>query len=179
MSGRRTGRHGFTLTEMAIVSVMTGILAIVLGTAWSGLAQPSIDIMVRCQMEQEAQLAAMSLATDCGGYLPVKTSNIQGGITGLGTAVFSGASINSDQLQLTFTDGTTITYKVDDDHRLIRETTNTATSSVVIASNVYGMTLEEDGNFIKVAFLFQFRATGSDKYRIPYTYILYVPTVIS
>jgi len=176
MNDNRPRNRGFTLIEVMIVGMMTAFLAVLLSTAWSGLAQPSIDVLVRCQVEQEAQLAAMSLAADCGGCPPVKRDQIQGSQD---SDSFSGASISGDRLLVSFTGGTTIYYGVNDDqHTLVRETTGSTASSVVVASNVYGMSLEDKGDFIKMTLLFQFRDTGADKYREPYNYTFFVPTVI-
>jgi len=169
-------KRGFTLIEVMIVGMMMVLLAIVLSSAWSGLGQPSIDTLVRCQVQQEAQLAAMSLAADCGGCPPVSNAAIEGL---QGADIFTGASITDDQLQISFSSGTTILYSFDEDaHTLVRQTTGSSASSVVIASNVYGMTLEDEGSFIEVTLTFQFRDIGPDKYRDPYQYIFYVPTVI-
>jgi prepilin-type N-terminal cleavage/methylation domain-containing protein len=168
--------RGFTLIEVMLVGMMMGVLAIVLSSAWSGLGQPAIDVMVRCQVEPEAQIAAMSLAADCGGRLPVSQAAIQGSLDG---EAFSSASISGGALVISFTGGSTITYRWDQDqHTLVRETAGATTSSLVIASNVYGMLLEDEGSFIQMTLTFQFRDVGSDKYRAPYSYIFFVPMVM-
>ena len=183
MSTSRRQRAGFTLTEMAIVGVLMGFLAVCLGRAWDGLAQPSIDLMVRCMVQQEAQIAAMSLSEDCGGCPPGKISDIQGLKI---SDICTGVSTSDDDLVISFSNET-VTYRLNsDNHTLVRDhTVDMTTTSVVIASNVYGMSLNnasEPGDlqtgWIKVNLTFRLRGEGRSQYTTPYKYVFYVPESI-
>ena len=53
---------------MVVVSVLTALLAAILGAVWTSLCFPSMEVAARCRLALEATLAAASLARDCGGY---------------------------------------------------------------------------------------------------------------
>lgn len=165
-------RAGFTIIEVMVVGIMMTILAVSLPTIWQGIGQPSIDTMIRCQVGQEAQLAAMSLAADCGGVLPEKRTDITGTKS---SNTYAGAAVIGGDLVLSYSDGSTITYSHDDErHTLIRDQGG---SSIVIASNVYEMDLDDsvETGYIEMALTLRFRETGSPKYTRPYEYFFYVP----
>ncbi len=167
----RPHRSGFTMVEVMIVGIMMTILAVSLPTIWQGIGQPSIDTMIRCQVGQEAQLAAMSLAVDCGGVLPEKRADITGAKS---SNTYTGAAVIGGDLVLSYSDGSTITYSHDNvRHTLIR---NQGGSSIVIASNVYEMDLDDEAEagYIEVDLTLRFRGTGSSKYTRPYEYFFYV-----
>lgn len=63
-------RHGFTVFEVMIVSGLMVMLVMLLSAAWSGFGRPTVDLMARCQMAQEMNLAAAFLASDFGGSPP-------------------------------------------------------------------------------------------------------------
>lgn len=65
----RGPRRGFSVVEMAIVSVLLALLAMLLASTWRGFCLPTIEAAARCRIAQEANLAAASLARDLGGSL--------------------------------------------------------------------------------------------------------------
>lgn len=173
-------RRGFTITEMALVGLMMSILAIVLGNAWSGLTGPSLDTMIRCQIGQEAQLAAMNLAYDCGGRVYY-------------AEVVPVVGEHGDELQFRESiDGTpTVRYYRDASgedsvgrkrikHALIREDADG--NWRVVASNVHGFSINDPNKYggirsgwVKVNLMLQFHNTGRKAYTWPYNYVLYLP----
>jgi type II secretory pathway component PulJ len=154
--------QGFTVMEMMIVGAMTTLLAILFSAAWSGLGQPSADALVRCQVAQEAQLAAAALVADLGGSLPGQT----GGTKGNGRLV-GRMEPEGSELRLCFDGGglngsadwgipdTVIRYYVED-NKLIRWN-ETADTTFYVASNVESMTLSDLGNGVQIDLTFTFR----------------------
>lgn len=171
---------GFTLVEVMVVGALMAVLAFLLPMAWEGLGQPSVDTMIRCRIGQEAQLAAMSLAADCGGSLPTRRSSIAGEVQ---ANSFAGAEISGEELKLSYADGTTVNYQFDESRQCLvrkqRLESGTLVSSLVVASNLHGMDLDDTdaSGRIRVALTFYFRdpATAPDKYRHPYQYVFYLP----
>jgi type II secretory pathway component PulJ len=62
-------RHGSTLLEVMLVSILMSLLVILVSEVWAAFGRPAADIVARCQVAQEARLAAASLADDLGGCL--------------------------------------------------------------------------------------------------------------
>jgi hypothetical protein len=161
-AGRLHGHGGFTLIEITIVGVMMTFLAVVFSMAWSGLGQPSADALVRCQVGQEARLAAACLAADLGGSLPGQGTGPVGLGKMVGRMVVGGA-----ELWLCFDGGspnaaadwgspdTVITYAVEDG-KLVR-TNQAASTAFVVASNVTAMGVEEQGTGARIQLTFSFR----------------------
>ena len=65
---RRRGPGGFSVVEIVIVSFLMALLSSIIGAIWMAFCLPALDVAARCQIVQEANLAASSLARDCGGY---------------------------------------------------------------------------------------------------------------
>ena len=62
-------RDGFTLVEATIVSGLMAVLALLLSSVWAGFGRPATDVIARCRVAQEMNLAVNSLARDLGGSL--------------------------------------------------------------------------------------------------------------
>ena len=158
----RSRADGFTVMEMMIVGAMTALLAILFAKAWSGLGQPSVNALVRCQVAQEAQLATASLATDLGGSLPGQPTGTKPNGEMVGQMVVGGS-----ELRLCFDGGglngiadwgppdTVIRYYVEDD-KLIRWN-ETADTAFYVASNVESMALSELGSGVQIDLTLTFR----------------------
>lgn len=63
-------RGGFTVVEVLIVSGLMSLLVVMISAAWFGLGRSSRDVVLRCRIAQEANLAAETLTRDFGGHLP-------------------------------------------------------------------------------------------------------------
>ncbi|NLE39555.1 MAG: prepilin-type N-terminal cleavage/methylation domain-containing protein, partial [Pirellulaceae bacterium] len=195
-------QSGFTLVEVIVVGIlMTFLVAMLLPLAWDAVGQPSIDMMIDCRIGQEAQLTAMSLTADCGGYLPVKRESITGGKKE--GVQFLHAEINNNndndddddkELVLSYSDGTRIVYAVVIDSESESESESKRRSlmrrrdvgavvgvPVVVAANVYTMELDDEelDDRIKLTLTLSFRDPEDgripQKYRRLYKYVFYVP----
>lgn len=72
MNGRpfaRPRRGGFTVLELTIAGVLTGLLAVMLFTAYSAYDRAATDVMARCRLAQEADLAILAIADDLGSRM--------------------------------------------------------------------------------------------------------------
>ena len=57
-------RTGFTLLEMTIAAALTGLLGLMLATAWSAYDRAAAGLIARCRLSQEADLAMQALSVD-------------------------------------------------------------------------------------------------------------------
>jgi type II secretory pathway pseudopilin PulG len=62
-------RGGFTIAEMVVATVLSGILAMLLAGAVAAFARPAAEVDGRTRLALEASLTAEALARDLGGYL--------------------------------------------------------------------------------------------------------------
>ena len=65
----RRARRGFTLTEMMVVTGLTVLLTTILSTVWASFCAPTVDVLGRCRIAQEADFALASLSRDLSGSL--------------------------------------------------------------------------------------------------------------
>ena len=165
LSTRNTSRcrpGGFTLTEVAVVGVLMGLLVLMISGAWAGPGRSSADAIVRCRVTQEANLAIESLTRDFGGCLVGQPQGEKQSGRFVGRLV-----VDDSQLWLCF-DGppldaaadwgapdTVIVYQVQQG-RLVRSNQQTATAFVV-ADNVERMQLTEQTDGITVELTFTYR----------------------
>lgn len=161
----RCGRSGFTLLEAVIVNALMVFLAMLVSTAWSAFGRPTADVIARCRVTQEANLAAASLARDLGGSL----ANHEGRIGGKLLLRYVGRMQPAKkQLWLCFDGGpnpngqanwgtpdTVISYEVQS-NRLIRWD-QTAGTSVIVARDVDQLTLKNHGSKVEIKLTFKYR----------------------
>ncbi len=158
---------GFTVIEVMLVSGLMGFLALLISGAWAGLGRTSADVIVRCRVAQEANLAVASLMRDLGGNLPGQTA----GQRQLGRIV-GRLVVDNSQLWLCF-DGeplngeppngsaewaapdTVIVYDVQA-NQLIRSDQQAGTTFAV-AANVDQMQLTEQADGVTIDLTFQYR----------------------
>jgi hypothetical protein len=85
--------------EMVVVSFLMVLLSTIISSIWSVFCLPALDVAARCQMVQEANLAASSLGRDCGGYF----SEPSGYPSTLRDYRYNGCAFNPDgSLQINF-----------------------------------------------------------------------------
>ena len=138
---KHRSRRGFTLTEMVVVTGLTVLLVTILSTVWSSFCAPTVDVLVRCRIAQEADFALASLSKDLSGSL----ANPEGRLGGTEDGKWVGRQTpESTSLRLCFHGGnssdmtpqwaspdTVISYSVDSG-QLFRHD-ETAGTSVVVA----------------------------------------------
>jgi len=64
----RTGRRGFTMLELAVVTLLMTVLALVMAYVWRGFAHPLVETVARCHVAREAGMACAYLARDAGAH---------------------------------------------------------------------------------------------------------------
>ncbi len=78
----RHRRAGITMIEMIAATGLATLLMIMLATTFYNFGRPALEVEARARIEQEAILAAQSLACDFGGFLadsPGRTGTFQDG----------------------------------------------------------------------------------------------------
>jgi type II secretory pathway component PulJ len=96
----RPRRRGFTVLEMMIACGLTAFLGILLVTACSAYQKAAAEVIARCRIAEEADLAIHALSADLGASL---SSAITGPKErGLPTAVF--VASDGSRLAITFED---------------------------------------------------------------------------
>jgi type II secretory pathway component PulJ len=161
----RSRRCGFTLVEATVTSGLMAILAVLLSSLWAGCGRPATDVIARCRVAQEMNLAVGALARDLGGSLA-------GGAGRLGRqsdAQFVGWMLPGDmQLWLCFDGGmppnglpdwappdTVIAYLVEGD-ALVRWD-QTANTSFTVARHIDNMQLVVEGDQLEIQLTFSYR----------------------
>jgi hypothetical protein len=66
---RPTRRRGYIMIEMVVATLLATLLGTLLALACATFARPALEVEARARIEQEAILAAQSLACDFGGAL--------------------------------------------------------------------------------------------------------------
>ena len=158
-------RRGFTLIEVAVVSLLTVLLSTLLATTWSGLCRPAADIARHAFLAQEAKLAEDSLVRDLGGSL----SNPEGRIgTKSQFRLVGRMQPGNSQLWLCFDGGdspngladwgppdTVIIYQVVGG-QLVRWDQK-ANTTYVVARNVDTMEVQDQGDRVLIILTFSYR----------------------
>ncbi|CAN5815893.1 hypothetical protein BH23PLA1_BH23PLA1_00920 [soil metagenome] len=62
--GPTRGRGGFTLLEMSVAALLSALMAVLLANFWWGFQQASAEVIARCQLGKEADMAFVSIADD-------------------------------------------------------------------------------------------------------------------
>lgn len=96
----RQGRRGFTVLELMIAGGLTAMLGILLLTACAAYGRAAAEVIARCRIAEEADLAIHALSADLGANLPSSVAGAKD--RGLPTAI----SVASDgsRLAITFED---------------------------------------------------------------------------
>jgi hypothetical protein len=143
MRVNRRRRRGFSTTELALVSILFALLAMILSSVWRGLALPSLSAAAQCRIAQEASFAATSLARDLGGsYLNPS------GRSGFKTAarLLNIQSTDPAQLVLTYDNGSNlqivVAYTFDPNTGQLLRADETASTSTVVATNLTAFHVE-------------------------------------
>lgn len=175
--GRRA-RGGFSAVEMAVVSALTAMLAAVLGAVWTAFCFPALEVAARCELTLEANLAAASLARDCGGYL----DTIEGRSGSLDDFRYDGCEFVEGDLRVKF-QGTSevIVYRLDGD-RLVRSVGTEGPWTTVAAGLVAFEDATEVGDpglAVRLTFRNQWRhgRSGGPDRALVASYVLVTPAV--
>jgi type II secretory pathway component PulJ len=159
MSSARRHR-AFTVMEVLVVSGAMSVLALIISSAWMAVGRPVGDMIARCRLTEEIDLATSSLTRDLGGCL----ANTAGRTGGKTDYRFVGwLQPGTSQLLLCFDAGTgdpeapniTILYVVDN-NRLVRWDQH-ANTSFTVAQNVDSLELTPIGDTIGIALSFSYR----------------------
>lgn len=148
-----------------IVNLLMVFLVMLLSTAWSAFGRPTADVVARCHVTQEANLAAASLARDLGGSL----ANPEGRIGGKSMLRLVGRMQPANsQLWLCFDGGpdpngladwgtpdTVISYEVQS-NQLIRWDQNAGTA-VTVARDVDRLESTDRGNEVELKLTLKYR----------------------
>jgi prepilin-type N-terminal cleavage/methylation domain-containing protein len=156
----RKPRCGFTVAEVLVVSGVMSILAMIISSAWVGVGRPVADMIARCRLAEEIDLATISLARDLGGCL----ANNEGRLGSKGHLRFTGwLQPEPAQLWLCFDGGsgslgvpdTVISYMVDN-NRLVRwdQSSNT---TFTVAQNVDGIEVTTTDDVLQIHLTFSYR----------------------
>lgn len=158
----RRAARGFTLTEIMIVSVLMSFLVVLLSSAWAGFGRPTAEVIARCRLAQEANLAAESLAIDLAGNLAGQAAGARRAGREVGRMVVDGSELRLcfDGLPINCTadwaaPDTVVVYDVQSGN-LVRSDELTATA-VVVAGSVDQMLLTEEADGIHVQLTFDYR----------------------
>jgi prepilin-type N-terminal cleavage/methylation domain-containing protein len=159
------GRRGFTLVEVLAVSTLMAFLAVLVSAAWSTLGRPTVDMIARGRIAQEANLAAASFCRDLAGSLADAGGRLGTKVQGryVGRLIPGGT-----QLWLCFDGGPSpngladwgppdavIVYEVIA-NQLIRSDQSTNTSYVV-AQYVSAMQVQDLGDRVEIQLTFTYR----------------------
>jgi prepilin-type N-terminal cleavage/methylation domain-containing protein len=159
----RPGLHdGFTVMEVMVVSALMSLLALFISGAWTGFGRTSADVIARCRVAQEANLAAETLARDFAGCLPGQTA----GPVDLGRLV--GRSIHTGpSLWLCYDGepangmadwaGPDVVIVYDLQSNKLRRTNQQTGASRVVADNVHEIQLTELAGGLKIDLTFTYR----------------------
>jgi type II secretory pathway component PulJ len=162
---RRRDACGFTVMEVTVVSAAMAVLVMIVSAAWRGMGRPIADMIVRCHVIEEIDLATDSLARDLGGSL----SNGEGRQGSKNQGRFVGWMLSGDSQLLLCFDGsdapngqadwgppdTVIAYLVDDG-RLVRWD-QTANTMFTVAQNVDRLEVHPVGDTLQIQLTFRYR----------------------
>ncbi len=164
---KRSPRRAFTVLEVMLVSGLMSLLVLLISGAWAGLVRPSADVIARCRVAQEANLAMECLARDLGGALadqPAGTAR-RGRLVGrlvVGNAslwlCFDGEPV--DDVADWAAPDTVITYDVQA-NQLVRSNLQTG-ETFAAAANVTQMQLTEQVDGVRIDLSFQYRDITRD-----------------
>ncbi|RUL84183.1 prepilin-type N-terminal cleavage/methylation domain-containing protein [Tautonia sociabilis] len=171
MPPRPRRRTGFTLVEMACAVVLTGLLGVLLVSAWGAFGVPAVESYRRGRLAREAMMAAASLAADLGGSLPSPVGRYGGRDE---YALVSWRTTGGDDLELWFdgppADGTTshslpdlaVIYWVDPVSSTLRRWDQATGTTTVVSSDTVAMAVETDypgggGDQLAIVLTFQYR----------------------
>jgi hypothetical protein len=137
-----------------------GVLAC---AAWDGLGKPTTDVLARCRVAQEANLALAALACDFGGSLADAPTGPKEAGRAVGRLI-----VGKSELRLCFDGGATpngqadwaspdtvITYNVQS-NKLVRTNLNAGTS-ITVAGDVTSMELSPLANAVQIKLTFKYR----------------------
>jgi prepilin-type N-terminal cleavage/methylation domain-containing protein len=154
--------RAFTLTEVMVVSVLMSFLVVLLASAWAGFGRPMAEVVARCRLAQEANLAAESLATDLAGSLADQAVGTRRAAREVGRMI-----VDESELRLCF-DGqpvngeadwaapdTVVVYEVQSGN-LVRSD-ELAGTAIVVAGNVDQLQLAQEADGLHVELTFVYR----------------------
>jgi prepilin-type N-terminal cleavage/methylation domain-containing protein len=158
-------RNGFTLVEAMVVSGLMAVLALLLSSLWAGFGRPATNVIARCRVAQEMNLAVNALARDLGGSL----AGNQGRLGHKTDSQFVGWMLPGNlQLWLCFDGGTApngiadwappdtvIVYMLEGDALLRWD--QTANTSFTVARHVANMQLSIQGDELQIQLTFSYR----------------------
>ena len=158
-------RCGFTLIEMAIVTALSSVLALLLARTWYGLVKPAVALSARSRVNQEARMATASLARDLGGDL----ANSEGRL-GPKTLYPRVGRLQPDNAQLLLcfdggnppngiadwgTPDTIIVYSLQGDELVRSDQTNN--TSFIVARYVTQFAVQDLGDRVQIQLTFAYR----------------------
>jgi type II secretory pathway component PulJ len=152
--------------EVMVVSGVMAILVLIISSVWAGVGRPIAEMIARCRLIEEIDLATDSLARDLGGSL----ANSEGRLGGKQQSRFVGwMQSGQSQLLLCFDGGpepnghadwlppdTVIAYLVDENHRLVRWDQN-ANTEFTVAENVDSLEVETVEDTLQIRLAFSYR----------------------
>ncbi|WP_148595598.1 hypothetical protein [Aquisphaera giovannonii] len=156
-AGAGGGRGGFTIAEMVVATLLSGLLALLLAGAVAAFARPAAEVDGRTRLALEASLAAEALARDLGGYLTPDGGGSRGSLEDC-RLTGSPPAVAGPALTLTFSgvDGVgqyTVTYQ-QAGTELVRSQTPGA-GPVAVARHVAGFLVEPEAAGPKVTLTLQ------------------------
>jgi hypothetical protein len=120
----RDNRRGFALTEALVACAMSMILIYVVAMAWTALDRSSAQVVARCALAREADLAFAQMADDLRGVASSRPDT-------------RSLLIDTNQLQIVFADRTFV-YSVQGT-KLIREDSASGLPPQSVAWSVEGL----------------------------------------
>src|SRR5664279_262801 len=111
---RRSGRTGFTMMELVVVSMLMSLLVIVVANVWKGFVKPALYAEQVCRVALEARMARETLARDFSGSAPEKVPNPSDDPTGAYDFRLLSVTPTNDgqQLNLAYNNCININYSV-------------------------------------------------------------------
>ena len=167
-SARHHPRRGFSAIEMAVVSMLTALLSVIMSSVWMNFCKPALEASARCRMALEANLAAASFSRDFGGNLADSAGRVGVPLDGRFTGRMIPASgwlricyhggNDTDPLPKWATPDVVISYQLDG-NRLIRTDENAGTQ-VVVATNLTSFSVTDNGAGTGVVISMMFALRG-------------------
>jgi type II secretory pathway pseudopilin PulG len=185
--------RGFTLVEVTLVAMLTVFLAVLLSSTWKNISLFTTDAVGRGQLMQEIDMAAASFSRDLSGTLPILATTTFSGAdqrpdANRWIAWKKEVGSDGDELWLAYDasgnpngspdwscapgSDTIICYRLIDDPNtdvttkiLIRENkSDLPVTSFIVARGVNSMTVEADGDYVKITLQFKFQRRAGSRY---------------
>jgi hypothetical protein len=128
---RSQGLRGTTVVEFAVTAALTALFIYVVSITWISFERAGVDVIARCNLAREAEIAFIRLADDLRGAAVTKPNRLT--IT----------NINANEIWLNFIDDSITVKYFAQNGQLVREVAPSSNPPETVAWSVQGLSARQ------------------------------------